>query len=108
MCGTEGCSDPPWNNEVAAIIVEVLEDVRPILMHGIPDLGIPPLDPLGPLGHIVFHVDTSALRYGTDHQWSVCYSSIAPGTLPWPPLYLSVASIIWYRQLFLSTGWTGL
>ncbi|XP_037791287.1 uncharacterized protein LOC119586609 [Penaeus monodon] len=57
----EGCIDPPGNNGVADIIVQALEAARPLLVSGIPELGIPPLDPLGPLPKIPFSVDTSGL-----------------------------------------------
>lgn len=56
-----GCIDPPGNNGVADIIVQALEAARPLLVSGIPSLGIPPLDPLGPLPKIPFSVDTSGL-----------------------------------------------
>ncbi|XP_042229660.1 uncharacterized protein LOC121871435 [Homarus americanus] len=58
----DGCRDPPGNNNLAAIIVKVLESVRPLLSTGIPDLGIPPLDPMGPFPYIPFHIDVSSLR----------------------------------------------
>nr|XP_027236659.1 uncharacterized protein LOC113827911 [Penaeus vannamei] len=57
----EGCIDPPGNNAVADIIVQALEAARPLLVTGIPALGIPPLDPFGPLPKIPFRVDTSGL-----------------------------------------------
>lgn len=57
----EGCIDPPGNNAVADIIVQALEAARPMLVTGIPALGIPPLDPFGPLPKIPFRVDTSGL-----------------------------------------------
>ncbi|TOF87051.1 hypothetical protein CGJ15_25050, partial [Vibrio parahaemolyticus] len=58
----EECQDPPGNNEIAALIVKAVEAVRPILSNGIPELGIPPLDPLGPLPNIAFHIDVPRLR----------------------------------------------
>ncbi|XP_063592834.1 uncharacterized protein LOC134769954 [Penaeus indicus] len=57
----EGCIDPPGNNGVADIIVQALEAARSLLESGIPELGIPPLDPFGPLPKIPFSVDTSGL-----------------------------------------------
>ena len=56
-----GCKDPPYNNGVAEIVVNALEAARPLMQSGVPSLGIPPLDPLGPLPSIVFSVENEAL-----------------------------------------------
>ncbi|CAL4236304.1 unnamed protein product, partial [Meganyctiphanes norvegica] len=55
------CIDPPWNNAVAQVIVNGLESARGLLVNGLPDLGIPPLDPLGPLPRIPFSIDTALM-----------------------------------------------
>ncbi|XP_045612996.1 uncharacterized protein [Procambarus clarkii] len=72
----DGCLDPPGNNAVADIIANALEAVRPLLVNGLPDLGIPPLDPLGPLPVIPLHIDVSNLRLdGTVNDTLVKYLS---------------------------------
>lgn len=56
-----GCNDPPGNNAIAELVVNALEAVRPLFVSGIPNLGIPPLDPLGPLPSLGFAVNNDAL-----------------------------------------------
>ncbi|XP_050733789.1 uncharacterized protein LOC127007150 isoform X2 [Eriocheir sinensis] len=58
----EGCFDPPGDGPLADIIVDGLEAARPIMSEGVPELGIPPLDPFGPIPLIEFHIDVPQLR----------------------------------------------
>jgi len=43
------------------VIVAALEKARDFMDTGLPPLGIPPLDPLGPLPSISFSVENEAL-----------------------------------------------
>ncbi|XP_064085481.1 uncharacterized protein LOC135200772 isoform X2 [Macrobrachium nipponense] len=56
------CLDPPGNGPIADVVVNVLNASRSFIGAGIPSLGIPPLDPLGPFPHIGFHIDTDGVR----------------------------------------------
>ncbi|KAK8388160.1 hypothetical protein O3P69_020207 [Scylla paramamosain] len=58
----EGCIDPPGNGEIADLVVMAIEAARPLLETGIPSLGIPPIDPFGPIPPVNFHIDVSGLR----------------------------------------------
>lgn len=58
---TADCPDPPGNNALADMVVSALEAARPLLLTGLPELGIPPLDPLGPLPSLQFHFNNEAL-----------------------------------------------
>ncbi|XP_050733791.1 uncharacterized protein LOC127007152 [Eriocheir sinensis] len=58
----EGCFDPPGDGPLANLIVDGLEAARPIMSEGMPGLGIPPLDPFGPIPLINFHIDLPKLR----------------------------------------------
>ncbi|KAG0726510.1 hypothetical protein GWK47_036393 [Chionoecetes opilio] len=57
-----GCLDPPGNGDLADLVANAIESARPLISSGIPDLGIPPLDPLGPVPPVSFHLDTLGLR----------------------------------------------
>jgi len=56
-----GCIEPPWNNEIAHLVVNAIEAFRPLLVTGVPSLGIPPFDPMGPLPNIIFSMANEAL-----------------------------------------------
>ena len=61
FCPAAGCIEPPHNNAVSEVIVAALEAVRPYMYTGVPSLGIPPLDPIGPLPAIMFSMQNEAI-----------------------------------------------
>lgn len=60
------CVVPPGNCDIANSIVDMLNSSRTIISEGIPSEGIPPLDPLGPLPPISFHIDADGLLMNFD------------------------------------------
>ncbi|XP_068203243.1 uncharacterized protein [Palaemon carinicauda] len=56
------CLDPPGNGPIANSIASAMEASRSYIAEGVPSLGIPPLDPLGPFPRIGFNVDTDGVR----------------------------------------------
>ncbi|KAK3875873.1 hypothetical protein Pcinc_019279 [Petrolisthes cinctipes] len=68
---TEGCLDPPGNNDVAALIVAGLEAARDKFSTGMPNLGIPPIpydlgNANGFMDVIMSEVDQAILNQGLD------------------------------------------
>ncbi|KAF2354203.1 hemolymph juvenile hormone binding, partial [Trinorchestia longiramus] len=56
-----GCIEPPANGAIAEVVVDALEAMRPYFLTGLPNLGVPPLDPMGPLPSLSFHVNNEAI-----------------------------------------------
>ena len=65
---TPRISTPLLPHPLLQVVVNGLEAIKPLLVTGFPDLGIPPLDPLGPVGNLPFHVDTAGVRWAGDGE----------------------------------------